>query len=1183
MTRLSSAQPLIGELPTLDLPFCRDEVEGGGRVLIARRRLEPGLAARARALASDLDVGAREVALAAIAAVVYRYNRQPQLLLGVARAGRGELDPLLLDASDDPTLRDWIGRFATELAARADGEEPTEAGGLARSLGVDAATARAHLARCALATGGADPRAAAVAFAVEEDGEEVALVAHGVPGQVIEERLQAFFDHVGELLASGASDPESALASLELLPAAERAKLAAWNATETSYRGKATLVDLFEDCVQANPGATALLYGDDELTYAELNERSNRLARWLVEIGVQRDTLVGVLMERSIEMLVSIYAILKAGGAYVPLDPDVPDERLEFMAEEAELVAVLTQARLAERAPAQAEVCAVDSDWHRLEAYDADDLQLEIDPKAAAYVIYTSGSTGRPKGVLNEHRGIVNRLLWMQEEYGLDGSDCVLQKTPFSFDVSVWELFWPLQTGARLAIAAPDGHRDPGYLAREIDERGVTTIHFVPSMLRLFLDDARAASCTGLERVICSGEALTFDLQQRFFEVFPGEVELHNLYGPTEAAVDVTYWACDRADTSGVVPIGRPVANTQIHIVDERLRHVPIGVAGELHIGGVQVARGYVSRPELTAERFIDDPFSAGRLYRTGDLARWRTDGNLEFLGRTDHQVKIRGNRVELGEIEAVLLQHDRVATAAVTTHETKSGSLQLIAHFTAPDLPAPGPDVLRAFLDERLPSYMVPNAFVAHEELTLTTSGKIDRKSLDAALEAQRAQKKGSVAPRDVVEQLLADIWSDVLGRDDIGVDERFFELGGDSIQAAGVVSRVQQELDEFVYVITAFTAPTIAEYARLLRRDYPEAIARRFGESAEQAMSGPERPFAEKLAELRGAVPSFAPFPCWRQGSASPRTIFVLSPPRSGTSLLRVMLAGHPGLFAGSELQLLHFDTLEQRRRAFDGPFSLWLEGTIRALMELHAVDATEAGTLMEGYEADGLSAKDLYRVLHEASGGRTLVDKSPSYALDRGALENAEAGIDDAFYIHLLRDPHEMAHSFASYHMDQVLFLEDHGLRGVELGELVWLESHTITLEFLTNVPPERQVRLRFEDLVSAPKAELERVAAAAEIEFHPGLLTPYEGLERKMVDGLREGSTPMGDTRLLEHRRIDPAVARKWREKQPLNVLAPETWELAGQFGYEPPDGASSFSKPTRRRHAARQRRRRVSRS
>ncbi len=424
-----------------------------------------------------------------------------------------------------------------------------------------------------------------------------------------------------QLLRKLVDGSERTVGELELLPDRELELLQKWNETAVAFPAGQTLVSLFEAQVATSPDAIALASGDAEVTYRDLNERANRLAHRLIDAGVAQEVLVGVLMERSIDMVVALYAILKAGGAYVPLDPEYPLERLEFMIGEPELAAVLTQEALLELVPDEtANVLALDAGFVPLEEFSAENPGVDIDVDSAAYVIYTSGSTGRPKGVLNTHRGIVNRLLWMQDHFRLGGADSVLQKTPYGFDVSVWEFFWPLEVRARLVVAEPGGHRDSGYLVRTINRNEVTTVHFVPSMLRLFLDDPRAALCTSLRRVVCSGEALTYDLQERFFAVFD-DVELHNLYGPTEAAVDVTYWKCDPDDASGVVPIGQPVANTQMHVRDERLSPVPIGVAGELYIGGVQVARGYLARPELTDERFIDDPFGAGRLYRTGDLA----------------------------------------------------------------------------------------------------------------------------------------------------------------------------------------------------------------------------------------------------------------------------------------------------------------------------------------------------------------------------------------------------------------------------------------------------------------------------------------------------------------------------------------------------------------------------------
>ncbi|HEV3052052.1 MAG TPA: amino acid adenylation domain-containing protein, partial [Longimicrobium sp.] len=376
----------------------------------------------------------------------------------------------------------------------------------------------------------------------------------------------------------------------------------------------------------------------------------------------------------------------KAGGAYVPLDPGLPAERLAYMLEDSGVPLVLVQAALHESVPVRegVEVLAVDALAERLAVEPAENPSIGAGPDSLAYVIYTSGSTGRPKGVMNQHRGVVNRLVWMQAHFGIGADDVVLQKTPFSFDVSVWEFFWPLQQGARLVMARPDGHRDPAYLRDVIEREGVTTLHFVPSMLQPFVETVEAGRCASLRHVVCSGEALPPALVRRFYDRFASPVVLTNLYGPTEAAVDVSCWTCPREDAADVVPIGAPVWNTALYVLDAAQQPVPVGTPGELYIGGVQVARGYQGRAAMTAERFIPDPFSTeggARLYRTGDRARWRADGAIEYLGRLDFQVKVRGFRIELGEIESVLVGHPGVREAVVLAREDVSGDRRLVAY----------------------------------------------------------------------------------------------------------------------------------------------------------------------------------------------------------------------------------------------------------------------------------------------------------------------------------------------------------------------------------------------------------------------------------------------------------------------------------------------------------------------
>lgn len=494
-------------------------------------------------------------------------------------------------------------------------------------------------------------------------------------------------------LQSAVDAPQTAVSKLEILPPEQRRALAAWNGTAVDYPLEKSLHEWIEAQVERTPEATALIFEESHLTYRQLNTQANRLAHALRSLGVGPAVMVGVCMERSLEMVISLLAILKAGGCYTPLDPTYPSQRLNYMLADAQAPVLLAQARLQTHLQAyRGKIIYVDREYGEMAQRPAHNPAGARSPENPAYMIYTSGSTGKPKGVVNSHRGICNRLIWMQAAYSLTAADVIVQKTPFSFDVSVWEFFWPLMYGARLVIAIPEGHKDNGYLADLIINQHVTTMHFVPSMLQLFLQEPAAGACTNLKRVICSGEALPYDLQQRFFACLPA-VELHNLYGPTEAAIDVTYWACKPQATRQTVPIGRPIANIQMHILDKHLRRVPVGVAGELYIGGVGVARGYFNRPKLTAAAFIPDPFSqkpGARLYKTGDLARFWPDGNIEFLGRADFQVKVRGFRIELSEIEAVLGQHTAVTETVVLAREDEPGDKRLVAYVV--------PDAQRAF-----------------------------------------------------------------------------------------------------------------------------------------------------------------------------------------------------------------------------------------------------------------------------------------------------------------------------------------------------------------------------------------------------------------------------------------------------------------------------------------------------
>ncbi|MFA8325762.1 amino acid adenylation domain-containing protein [Burkholderia ubonensis] len=638
-----------------------------------------------------------------------------------------------------------------------------------------------------------------------------------------ESTVQRFLGIYRKLLTSLAGDASAAVARLPLLSDAERDTLTVeWNRTDTDFGAAAEqpLHRLFEQQAERTPDAVAAIYDDASLTYAELNLRANRLAHHLIALGVAPDSLVGVAMERSLDMIVALLAILKAGGAYVPVDPDYPAERVRFMIDNAQLRWLLTQQHLLAALPdTEARLIVVDRDADDFATTPASDPTPALNGDNLAYMIYTSGSTGRPKGALNTHRAATNRILWMQHAYALGADDAVLQKTPFSFDVSVWEFFWPLVTGARLVFARPGGQRETDYLVDLIAREGITTVHFVPSMLRAFLDHPDLdAHCASLRRVVCSGEALPYDLQQRFFERL--DAKLYNLYGPTEAAVDVTAWECRRDDPHRNVPIGRPIANTRLYIVDAQMQPVPVGVAGELLIGGTPVGRGYHGEPELSAEKFIADPFSAdpnARLYRTGDLARYRADGNIEFLGRIDHQVKLRGLRIELGEIEATLASHPWVDAAVVALRGVDDGA-RLVAWLLSSHPEAELIEAVRGHLQQRLPDYMVPSAFVVLTAFAHLPNGKLDRASLP-----EPGDGVDHVEPGNALEAQLAAIWQEVLGKNRISTTANFFELGGNSLSATKVAARIRRDLQVKLEIRSLFSHPTISSLAKRIADTQP------------------------------------------------------------------------------------------------------------------------------------------------------------------------------------------------------------------------------------------------------------------------------------------------------------------------------------------------------------------------
>jgi amino acid adenylation domain-containing protein len=853
-------------VPALNLPTDRPRpaaqtFRGASHASRLSARLTLGL----KEFARDADATLYHVMLAAFQVLLGRYSGQEEFATGSPAAGRGSareagvagyfVNPLVVraDLSGDPTFEEYVGRVRREALDAFEHQDypfpllverlqPARDASRSPLFQVMFAFQQAHLLRdeglAPFALGEAGARLELGALTLESLALErraalfdIRLSAAEFKGEILtsfeyntdlfdQETIERMARHFETLLEGVVRDPRARVHELPLMGDDElRRLLVEWNDTAAEYDAPRLLHKLFEQQAARTPEATALVFAEERLTYTQLDERAGRLARYLRDGGVGPDVRVAVLMERSIELVVALLGVLKAGGAYVPLDPEYPRERLQFMLEDSGARVLLTQERLRDALPARAAsvVCLDTSELTKLPPPSDEarrSASTEVGEENLAYVIYTSGSTGRPKGVMNTHRGIVNRLLWMQDAFGLDSSDVVLQKTPASFDVSVWEFFWPLLTGARLVIAEPGGHRDPAYLAALIERERVTTLHFVPSMLQTFLAQADPARCASLRRVVCSGEALPHELQARFHERLGAE--LHNFYGPTEAAVDVTHWPCERGDARRVVPIGRPVSNTTLYVLDARMNPAPVGVHGELYIGGVQLARGYSGRPALTAERFVPDTFShepGARLYRTGDLARRMPSGEIEFLGRLDFQVKVRGFRIELGEVEAALASHPGVRECVVVAHEVAPGDTRLAAYVVARGEQVARED-LRRHLKERLPDYMTPSSFTLLDAMPLTESGKVDRKALPAAARSTPSAQE-FVAPRDQVEEQIAAVWGAVLGLERVGVNDNFFDLGGHSLLATQVVARLNDAFGIELPLRRMFDAPTVAGLA--------------------------------------------------------------------------------------------------------------------------------------------------------------------------------------------------------------------------------------------------------------------------------------------------------------------------------------------------------------------------------
>jgi len=853
--QLSGAPPIL-ELPTDRPRPSRHSFLGASESLTLSGRLSDQL----KDLSREHQVTLFMTLLTVFKILLHRYTGQSDIVVGSPIAGRNraEIEHLIgffvntivlrADVSGNPTFRELLARVrTTALDAYAHQDLPFEK--LVEELQPERDLSRSPLFQVffnmleldgqdlklkglsveRLALGAPESKFDLTLYVREKDKKIYLRLVYDTE-LFHTDTASRMLGHFQSLLRGVVENPEHQLSQLPILTPAERQQLLGWNETRRDFNDKC-IHELFEAQVERTPDAIAVVFENKQLTYCELNQRANQLAHFLQKLGVGTEVLVGLCVERSVETVLGLLGILKAGAAYVALDPEYPKARLGYMLGQAEIRFLVTRERLLELLPDfKGRAICLDRDCGLFEQEQRQNPEATIEPDNLAYVIYTSGSTGRPKGVLGHHRGVANYFSYLWETYNLNRADIVLQLPSLSFDASIRDMIGPLTAGARVIIVNDFHAKDPAALLSKIEEHRVTCIlSIVPTLFNGFLETAQSRDLfhNSMRLILASGEALPVATCLKAKDVFGHGTWIVNQYGPSESTLTCSYHRVLEADDSrGIISLGRPVPNARIHILDSHLNLAPIGIAGELHIGGVGLTRGYINSPEFTAERFIPDPFSGepgARLYKSGDLGRYRPDGNIEFLGRIDHQVKVRGFRIELGEIEAVLSQHPGVQQAVAVVREDLPGDTRLVAYIVPNKAEAPSGDELRNYLKLKVPEYMVPSAFVMLEAFPLTPSRKVDRKALPAS-DQSRTEERSYVGPRTAVEKRLVDIWAEVLKLERVGIDENFFELGGHSLLATQVMSRVRDAFQLEIPLRTLFENPTLAGLAGQIAQLQPQ-----------------------------------------------------------------------------------------------------------------------------------------------------------------------------------------------------------------------------------------------------------------------------------------------------------------------------------------------------------------------
>ncbi len=1166
-------------------------------------------------MARKYDVTLFMLVLAAFDVLLSKYSGQDDILVGTPIAGRNHpetenligffINTLVLrtDLSENPTFEELLGQVKeTALGAFANQDLPfeklIEAVQPERNLNIppifqvlftfqNLPLAKVKVADLEFEPVDVDNKTVKydLTLSLEETPEGI-RGGFGYNTDLFErDTIERMIEHFKNLLSEITGSPDKRISDLSILSEREKKLiLHDWNQTDKKYDLTKTIHKLFEIQAEKTPGNIAIVQPPNsveqkselKISYGELNKLSNKIANYLLSKEIKQGSIIGICYDRTIEQIATLLGILKAGCAYLPLDTKYPKERIKYMVEDSSAALIFTHSKYVQKFEASDELILLDKLFEDNLATNEATVKIDVKPDDLAYIIYTSGSTGTPKGVAVEHKNLVNYIFAAKEKFGLTAEDRVLQFASISFDAAAEEIYPALTSGAVLVLRNDTMIGSSFAFVNAIDSLGITVLDLPTAYWHQLVSELEINnhSLPGKIRlVIIGGERAIPDFVYKWQKKY-SNIRLLNTYGPTETTVVATIWELpplsDELPFKKEVPIGKPVPNVKVYVLDKYLQPVPIGVSGELYIGGAGVARGYLNREELTAEKFIANPFINGdncRLYKTGDRVKFLKDGNIEFLGRLDHQVKVRGFRIELGEIENEILKYPGIKDAVLNLVSNQQGEKSLVAYYVPKESSKISATDVKQFLQKSLPDYMVPTFLVKVDSIPLTPSGKVDFKSLPDPSGSRPDLDKPYVEPRNAFEKILVDIWKRTLQIDKVGVHDNFFELGGDSLKAAILINRLQQELDVILYVVVLFDNQTIAEISQYLSKKYPEQvlkICKKYypEESTDFIKSGKSPKIfninkekieeAKKILSVRTSDKRAESEFLSKISPKLNRAIFILSAPRSGSTLLRVILAGHSKLFSPPELALLNFRTLEERSETFAGRDEGWMEGLYRAIMEIKGCDFPESKRIVAELESKGFTTHQMYAEIQKWIGDKILVDKTTTYASNIDYLKRAEVYFDEPFYIQIVRHPSAMIQSYLDSNLEQV-FGSELPFEAREKAELFWIINNSNINKFFGAIPEHRRITIKYEEMVKNPEKVIKEVCDKIGIEYEPVMIRPYEG--KRMLDGVHEQSKMVGDPRFNTHKKIDPALADKWQTLPEGDRLSNFTLEIAGKLNYK----------------------------